>query len=667
MKSIKYFFISIFILMIFITYANSATISANVFVKCPFALKLNTYPAYPKLPNQSAPFSIYTTVNCPISNMSGTFFIIANNGSVVYTQSVNNINASQISSLYKLYFNPSNLTTGIYSAKLSFTYFRFTNYSSNKFFLNNLTNIIIENFSTSQKLLRHSNQQFYISLKNTGGFALSNSISIKIKVFGPSNASLSFPSNYSLAPLQYLNITATMTNSTIWPGNYKAILNVTYPTNSTNGIVLMSKYKTINYTVITPPSQQAPPPTYVHVIPQFSLVEFPLSISLNTNQSTLETIGIKNNANVLETVNISVPNNYKNLVGLSATKLAILPNQTININVAFTAQKNYTPGSYIVPININTNVSNSTSSETAYTILSIYNSSNPILPSITLVNNTKYAMGVIKISNPSKENLTNLVLKTILPINITKNISSINLYGLPYSISKTNGTYIINWYINNLPKSTTTFAYFSISNITAQPMLSKISSLLSVQSIPVSSSILKIININIPTFYVNSSNYINVTLLYRGDQTQKISMYLSGPISATIYNSTKYIYATPNEAFARSFLIKPSSSGTMMLNLNIYTENASLNYSIPVLVLPKPPTINVTNVTTKELSESPLSSLIAYISILNSSTSIAIIILIFIVFVLLLYVARKKDKPRYNKERAENLKNMREMIKRGEK
>jgi hypothetical protein len=668
MYNIKKIYISVFILTIFIAYAYSASINATVLVQCPFGVNLNTHTVYPKLPNQTANFTIYTTVNCIISNMSGKFFIIESNGSVVYTQSINNINATQKTSTYKFNFDPSNIPNGLQNAKISFTYFKFTNYSSNKILLNNITNVIIKNFSTSQKLLMHSNQQFYISLRNIGGFALSNSISIKLRVIGPSNASLNFPSNYSLAPLQYLNITATMTNLTVQPGNYKAMLNVTYPTNNTNGIVLTSKYNVINYTVISPPVVTKPiqlisPPIHIITIPQFSLISFPFALSLNTNQSTLEIVKIKNNVNTTEYVNISVPGSYKNLVNLSATNLAITPKQTVGIDIAFTAQKIYPPGSYIIPININASILNSSASETAYTTLSIYNSTTShLLPSIILMNNTKDASGIIKITNPTNKNFTNMVVKAMLPINVTKSALYINSYGLPSQINTVNGSYIISWYINNLPTSSTTFAYFSISNITAQPMLNRISSLLTTEPIPVSSSILKIVDIDVPTYYVNSSNYIRITLLYTGTQKQKIAFYLTGPINATIYNSTQYVNATPNEVFTKTFLIKPSSSGTMMLNLNINTENATLNYSMPTLVLPKPTSINVTN-TTKQILITPEIPYIISKILTIKYLGMAVGLIIFLV--LIIYMLKSRNKSKYSSDRAEKLRRIRETIKRG--
>ncbi|MGC8651985.1 MAG: hypothetical protein ACP5UH_01910 [Candidatus Micrarchaeia archaeon] len=650
--------------MIVVSYGSqSSSLNASVQVECPFAVNLSMQSVYVRLPNQTANFSVHTTVNCTIPAMNGTFAIFASNGSQVYSMPLNGISASQLYQTHKFEFNPSNIAAGVYSAKASFTYFHFSNSShAQEFMLGNPTNITIENFSTSNTITRFSTQSFYISLKNTGSFAVPNAISIKILATGPYTSSLKLPYNYSLSPSQYLNITVAMYNSTIFLGTYNALLSVTYPINGTGGKFLKTTYKTINYTVVPPPpSPPKPVPVPVSPIPAFSLMSFPFLESLFVGQSTSAVIDIKNNGNTTEYINISVPSAYGRLMQLSATRTSIQPRQTIGVTALLAAPPSLLPGTYVVPINITAAIGNSTSQETAYTTISISNATSAsVSPSISLANNTYEASATVEIYNPTGKNLTNVEAKTILPESVAKSVSYIKPYGAPYSISAANGSYIITWYVSSLPSHSSLYTYFTVSNVTAQTLLTHLTTIFSAPSVATPSSILKIIDISVPTFYAGTTNSISVTAFYTGTSIQRIAVYISAPPGVAVYNSTQYIInATPNTAFTMSFPVTPGATGTVLLDLYISTQGANLSYSIPVLVLSKP--IVATTATTT-IPITPVPS-ISYTSLMEYGAIAASVLVIAIAIIIAIRIQKR---PKYDQERAEKLRQLRETMKRSE-
>ncbi len=642
-----------------IAFGANGSINATVLVQCPFALKLNMHPVYVRLPGQGANFSIYTTVNCPIPSMSGNFYILSSNNTILYSLPIN-ASAGMVPKLYNFSFNPSNIVAGTYNAKLSFTYYNFTNYSYGTFMLGNPTNISIVNFSTSNTITRFSSQYFRISLKNTGSFAVANGIAIRILTTGPYTSSLVLPMKYSLSPSQFLNLTVAMYNSTLFPGTYNALLNVTYPINGTGSKFYRSVYKMINYTVVPPPpSPPKPMPVPVSPTPEFYLSSFPFLISLISGGSSTSVIDIKSNSNVTEYFNITIPFEYRQFAQLSAASIAIAPHQSIGITALFMAPKIAQPGQYVIPINITAHIANSIAQETLYTTLSIMNSTVPsALPSISLTNNTHAAIGSVIISNPTGSNLTNIDVKTMLPLSITPNMSMIKPYGLPYSISMSNNSYVTTWYVSSLPRYSSAYAYFSISNITSQMLLTHLETIFAVPSVPTPSSILKIIDIETPSPYVNETALLKVTAFYTGTAGQRISIYVLAPPGVTVYNSSQYINATPNMAFTKTFPIISSNVGTVMLSLYISTQGANMSYSIPMLVLAKPIATTIPTTTIPPPPARISNKALVQYGIFGVS------ILIFAIVIIA--AAKSQKKPKYNPERAEKLKEIREIMKRSE-
>lgn len=630
---------------------NSSSLTAGVNVECPFALTLGVHSVYTATQNQSANFSVYSKYNCSITSISGNFSFLEPNGTAVYTLPIKNISITQEPTLYNITFNASSVPAGTYTAHIGLSFDNSTNSASNTVLVNKPANVSIAGFSTSSSLLLHGIQSFNVLLNNTGSFALANSIKVGITISGPAHTNIIEPSNYSLSPSQTLNLTITTSNSTSAPGQYSATLNVTYTANKT----IKSNYKTIQYTVIAP-STSAPVPKPSILVPQFSLLSFPYIVSIITGESQTGIINIKNNANVTEYISIDVPASYSDMLNLSATNLFIQPHQTVGLTALLRAPGGKPPGQYIIPLNITAKIGQTTASETQYITLEASPHNTSMLQSIILLNNTNAATSTIRISNPTDSNLTNIVVKTLLPAIIVKNVSDINVYGLPYSISRINGSYVIGMQLSRLPGNSSTYAYFSLANITAPSLLSHISETMAVTSPALVSSLIKVVDINVPTFYAGVGNYISVTYMYTGTSPQQVSGELTGPADVVIRNSSQLNNATPNGVYTDNFEIIQGSTGTTMLNLYIATRGANLSYSIPILVLAKPVTTTSTTTVPQEEFEITTKSAAEYSSL---------IITLLIITIVIIAVAKRSNKPKYDPERAEKLRRLRETIKRG--
>ncbi|MEM0202146.1 MAG: hypothetical protein QXR73_03130, partial [Candidatus Micrarchaeaceae archaeon] len=218
--------------------------------------------------------------------------------------------------------------------------------------------------------------------------------------------------------------------------------------------------------------------------------------------------------------------------------------------------------------------------------------------------------------------------------------------------------YIINWQVNSLPHASETYAYFTLLNVIQQALLSHVTNVMGVPSTVSPSNIIKVIGISVPTFYVNETGSINLTAFYTGTSSQGVNVSLTAPVGYTVRNSSQYFNVTPNSAFIKRFEVIPDSTGTMLLELYISTHGASLSYSIPALVLAKP------IVTTTPTTTVPQTAINAITKSAPYYATIALIILLIIIVIVI--ISRVASKPKYNSDRAEKLKQLRETMKRGQ-
>ncbi|MCL5680203.1 MAG: hypothetical protein M1465_02600 [Candidatus Marsarchaeota archaeon] len=631
--------------------SNQTGLNAGVTVQCPFILRLGAHPVYTSSSNQIGNFTIYTSYNCTIHDMNGYFSILESNGTSVYTLPISSINVSENPVPYNFKFDASTVPAGNYTAKLLFSYANFTNTQNATIRVYKQANINITSFNTSQNIMQRSPQYFYFTINNTGSYALANSINVRIRITGPVDSVIIIPSNYSLLPSQTHSFTVTSYNSTRLPGKYRAILNITYLVNK----IPQSKYASINYTVSAPRTSQPVSEPFIQ-IPKFSLLAFPFLVSLFTGSSKSEIVSIRNDGNATEYVDFAVAPVYSSMLGLSATNLSIEPKQTVGISTVVSAANTLSQGQYIIPVNVTVGIGQTVTKETLYVTLEV---SHPMFASavhsITLVNNTNNATGVVIINNPTTKNLTNVVVKTIIPSSVVKNSSHISAYGLPHFISTVNGSYVINWYIGALPKNSSTYAYFTLANMMNYPSLAHVAEVIAAPSTAIPSSILRVLSISAPTFYAGTENTIALTAFYSGIVPQSVIAYLTGPSDVIIYNSTQRVNATPNSVFVENFAVKPSSAGTTIMNMHIGTIGANLSYEIPLMVLAKPPVTTTTIPATQQAHKAPLIAYGVY----------GVYGIIFLVIIIIsIAVAKSMNKPKYSSQRAAKLKRLREAMRR---
>jgi hypothetical protein len=184
----------------------------------------------------------------------------------------------------------------------------------------------------------------------------------------------------------------------------------------------------------------------------------------------------------------------------------------------------------------------------------------------------------------------NSTLVTLLPGSLANNISEISTYGIPSTISSENGSYVIYWQISYLPPNNQAYAYYTIRNSGSQAQLYKIQNLFTVpsQTTPQLKQILKIINISVPDFYVNTLNHIDVHALYTGIVPRQVNFTMASSSGARIQNSTRIVNLTPNQYVVEDFGVEGGAQpGTMLLMLHISSKGmANITYSLPVVVLP---------------------------------------------------------------------------------
>jgi hypothetical protein len=90
----------------------------------------------------------------------------------------------------------------------------------------------------------------------------------------------------------------------------------------------------------------------------------------------------------------------------------------------------------------------------------------------------------------------------------------------------------------------------------------------------------------VPTFYVNITNNVTVDVLYTDSIPQPITIGLAYLPGITVYPSYVIRNATPNQVLHQSFAITSANTGTYLATLHISAGGASINSTIPIVVLP---------------------------------------------------------------------------------
>ncbi len=651
---------------------SSSSLSANVNVICPFKVELNSFPTYIKYSEISLNYSITSLYNCSIGNIFGYLNITSKNSNSIKYEKV--INLSGLNKNYNstILLNTSSFPDNL-TINLSFSGENFYNTTKKSLLLILPANIVISNFVAVPNQTNVNSQIiFSINLSNIGDLA-SNNILMNLSISGPVSSNLTFDEP-ALSPGENENITIIEPeNLTSVPGRYNATVLITFNTSGYPNIKGYFK-KRIAYTILqnqygtsSSPSSPSPPrpKTFITSFPQLSILTVPIYISTEQGTQTTSSLNIFNTGSVSELLNMSVPQKFSSIISFSSKNIYINPKSSLSISLNFIGSNILAPGFYTIPINITTHIINGSSeTEEEFVTLDIYNSTYlkpTISTQVILTNNTSDAFGTIYISAPFNKSLSNITLITKLPLSLAKNISQISAYGIQNNLTISNGYYNINWYIPYLKRGQNTYAYYQIKNISDQSFLQNTQNIFAAQSNLTPSSSLDILKINVPTFYTNSTNRLTITSLYTGTTDSKVSFILSNYGSLNIENPIQTFNVSPNKLFYTNFNISTNSStGTMLIALFIKGTNVNYSYSIPILVTNK---INNTEINTKK-AQNTINSTASSFEYLINSTTIYISVTLLFLFILIVYLVTKMNKSRYNKERSQELRRIKDQVER---
>ena len=652
---------------------QQTVVIANVVVVCPFSANVLT-------PNQNTAYSVgqnivlnYTleTLNeCSINDLAGNFVIsYQSNSVVVNTVSVGPLYATNIpiTTYNALTFNTVKWSNTVYYATLTLSTFQETNSSTQEFTLLRSANVLINSISLTPSQIFPSTQvALTVDIDNDGQLASTGNVLLSISVTGPQSYSFTY-NEPALSPLQSELATLYFSNITSQPGSYTLSANAMF--TASGGITAVSSTETVTYTVSSQSSSggRGPPPPApfpvniipITVIPELNFTTLPFITSVRQGGGAVVFFGFENTATSPEYVNMSVVDGYSAFVSLSSNSVYIQPGKSVAIEMDFSSKNSTLPGVYVVPVSMMTSVVNGArTKDTEYFLFQVMpylSNESGITSQVALLNSTRDARATIEVYSPNDRNLSGSVLHTFIPLAIAPNISDISAYGLPNNITVVNGGYVISWPIENIPMSQVAYAYISFNKIKRLNLLENIQNELVTLAPPLQSSILKILNINIPTFYTNSTNEIDVMALYTGTAPQDVYYNLNGPPGTTIYNATQCGKMNPTQISTMKFYVKTAGQpGTILLSLSINTTGFSQTDTLPVLV------IESSFVAQRPEPNTVLARILAVL-MYAIGTAIA---------VLVLYMIAKRagsGRSRYSSDRAERLIRMRERIRESDK
>lgn len=417
---------------------------------------------------------------------------------------------------------------------------------------------------------------------------------------------------------------------------YVLALNTTYNISNSTATVRLANvsYLPIQHTITLQLCSIQP-----LVAQQFVALTYkPIYATAQPNDDILSQLDLQNIGIQPQSISLSVMT-YQNLLALSTNRTYLYANQNASIELTFQSQQNATPGTYNIPIDVISNTANGLKSElTTYVTFVIQNktvnkpsySSQIDILNYTL-NYSNIASGIIKINSPGNSSLSNISLRTTMPLSVANSISQIVAYGLNNNKTIENGNYIINWYISYIPSGQSIYAYYTINKPSNQSSLKHIQD----EFVPLppnqKQSILRLVNIVIPTFYTDSTNHMSIYVLYKGVVTQRVLFSLMAPSGTTIYNGTQIVNASPNQILNRSFVIATGNTlGTLILNLSVSTAGGNLTYTLPINILPS--TTSTSTIPQKQINHTP-----------NEIETIGIILIIIALALILLYALKKRS------------------------
>ena len=653
--------------------SNQTSLSANVNVACPFYLKFNMQPAYVSGFPAVFDYIAYPMENCSLPSASGYFWAINSSGNRFINESISNVTITNSTRDHSISVGTLTLPAGLYNAHMNLTDVS-TNSSNQTFTVLLPPDIINITAHTIPQINQYSIQTAYIKYTNIGNLVALNA-SLNLRISGPINLTLN-RSEGNIPPSSE-NISVTLPqNATSKLGSYTLEANLTY---SLRGKEYHSANSIFQYVVVAPPKVPTTPiggaissiVTPIATIPSLNFTSVPLYLTVPLGGSVTTSLGLLNTGNLTETLSIGVAKPFASMLSLSSTTVTLAPHQSLSDSMYLHVNSTLPASTYIIPITIN--ITSPSGLTSTYKEFATFEAVAPVPgePSSTtqlyMENNTHTASGTAEITAPNNTPLINATVDTIIPAYATSGIQNINAYGIPNKITKTSSGYEIQWQISYLPAGESIYGYYGISSVTSPQALMATSQSVSFYSPSAPPKLLNVLSIGVPTFYSNFMNNITVDVLYTGSKPQDVNLSLSGPVTQRIENPDIVINATSNQVISASFYVKTGNfTGTLLLYLHISTPGASLNYSLPSLVMPLPASAIKPSQQPPATIYSVFKGLIAYINAnMYMVVYAAAIAAVIVALAAALKLAGSKNVSRYDEERAKRLIELREHIKRG--
>jgi hypothetical protein len=644
------FFISLFVMALSApsVHANTIAVNASINAVCQFAVYPGHQVVYPLLSNISVKFMVQDLANCSIASMPGSMLVSYKNGTTALNLTSNFYNFTDTETQYYFPASFNGLVQGNYSASVKLV--ETSNYSNSTTMpltLLNPPNVTVSNALVAN-VAYGAPLQLSLKLFNNGSLS-SNVVTLYLKINGTKSFNYSYGLS-AIAPNQSIPVVLALSNITNVPGPYNIYINAAF---TQYGRRFVSNTVHANYTVPSPPSSSKIPSnrtkTPIARLPYLEITTVPVYSLIPYGTSAVSSLGLKNIITQSETVTLGINSTYSSLMSLSATSLALKPNQTELVQV-YANGKTTKPGSYVVPISINATLANGTSSlQTEYVSFTVYNKTNStasINYNVNLQNDTSSALGTVTVSSAANASLKNTTLLTIIPKAEVSSANDINAYGLPNRLEVVNNSYYIIWNISSIPASKQVIVYYSITNPQSQSLLSNIQNILySPSSIPFL-KLFKITSISLPTLFTNTSGVMNVSAIYTGILPSTLTLYLVGSSGVKTINASYSQSIIPNQQVFHSFKIASGPvPGTYLLYLYASAAGATYNYTLPLLVEKLVPTSTVlTTIPPSPVHIAPYYEYAVY-------AAIAVIVI-----AIATYAAYKyKNKPRYNPRVAKEL------------
>lgn len=456
---------------------------------------------------------------------------------------------------------------------------------------------ITEFFPAGGTVRVNSTLPFIISLQNNGTLA-ATPITVTLATAGATSHTTSVNAG-ALVPGQSEILFVFLANLTGFAGAYTATAQATYSFGGTQQLsnAVAATYNVSSqfsaYSLLPSPQQIASP------IPYISFTEMPFLSSLQGNRTVLpaQTLAIKNELNSTENISITVPAMFSSILHFSQTQTSIAPGHVALIGVSVNIQ-DASVATYSIPVSINVNVHKGVVNVTGteyfiYDVLSGTQLSVLSQASASLGNATV----TLAVFNPLGADINNATLTQVIPPGVVSKTSRIIGFGGQSNVSEINGTARVSWPIQSLPSGKNIAFSYLLLNATDPGLLSQAQSILYVASKPAQNSILKITKIRIPTFYADSDHNITVDLLYTGTREQNVTLTLLPYTQINVPNAVQVVPGVmPNTQFERNFSLQVGNmTGTFLLTLDGATKGASINYSIPLVVLQSQAVANVPN------------------------------------------------------------------------